>query len=118
MDMFEMFNFLHDGQLDLSRFNFGKIVWLPKTKQAMQIQQYRPICLLNVSFKSFNNVATHTINSVVDHVIRPSQTAFMQGRNILDGVVIPHETVDEFHRKNMSWVIFKIDFEKAYDKVK
>ena len=55
---------------------------------------------------------------IVDRVVRPSQTTFMQGRNILDGVVILHETVHEMHRKNMSGVVFKIDFEKAYDKVK
>jgi hypothetical protein len=55
---------------------------------------------------------------VADHVIRPSQTAFMQGRNILDGVVILHETVHELHRKKMNGVILKIDFEKAYDNVK
>ena len=42
----------------------------------------------------------------------------MQGRYILDGVVTLHETVHEMHRKNLSGVIFKIDFEKAYDKVK
>ena len=42
----------------------------------------------------------------------------MSGRNILEGVVILHETIHELHRKNLSGVIFKIDFEKAYDKVK
>ena len=42
----------------------------------------------------------------------------MQGRNILNGVVILHETVHEMHRKKLNGVIFKIDFEKAYDKVK
>ena len=42
----------------------------------------------------------------------------MRGRNILEGVVILHETVHELHRKNQSGVIFKIDFEKAYDKVR
>ena len=42
----------------------------------------------------------------------------MQGRNILDGVVMLHEIVLEMHQKNMSGVVFKIDFEKAYDKVK
>lgn len=42
----------------------------------------------------------------------------MRGRNILEGVVILHETVHEMHRKNLSGIIFKIDFEKAYDKVK
>jgi hypothetical protein len=55
---------------------------------------------------------------VADHVIHPSHTAFMQGRNILDGVVILHETVHELHRKKLNGVILKIDFEKAYDKVK
>lgn len=63
-----MFNFLHAGHLDLSRLNFGEIVLLPKTKEAESIQQYRPICLLNVSFKIFMKVATHRINSVTDHV--------------------------------------------------
>ena len=42
----------------------------------------------------------------------------MRGRNILGRVVILHETVHELHRKNLSGVIIKIDFEKAYDKVR
>jgi hypothetical protein len=66
----------------------------------------------------FTKVATMRLNTVEDHVIHPSQTTFMHGRNILDGVVILHETVHELHRKNLNGVILKIDFEKAYDKVK
>jgi len=58
------------------------------------------------------------MNSIADKVISPSQTAFMRVRNILEGVVILHETIHELHRKNLSGVILKIDFEKAYDKVK
>jgi hypothetical protein len=42
----------------------------------------------------------------------------MQGRHILDGVITLHETVHEMHQKKMNGVILKIDFEKAYDKVK
>ena len=33
-------------------------------------------------------------------------------------MVILHETVHELHRKKLNGVILKIDFEKAYDKVK
>ena len=77
-----------------------------------------PICLLNMSFKIFTKVAIIRVNSVADNIISPSQTAFLRGRNILEGVVILHETVHELHRKNHSVVIFKIDLEKAYDKVK
>lgn len=63
-------------------------------------------------------MATIRLHAVADHVIRLSQTAFMQGRNLLDGVVVLHETVHELHRKKLNGVILKIDFEKAYDKVK
>jgi hypothetical protein len=33
-------------------------------------------------------------------------------------VVVLHETIHELHTKKRDGVIFKIDFEKAYDKVK
>jgi hypothetical protein len=117
-DLIELFQYWHVGQLELFRLNFGEIVLLPKVLEAERIQQYRPICLLNVSFKIFTKVATIRLNSVADHVVKPTQTAFMQGRNILDGVVVLHETVHEMHTKKLNGVIFKIDFEKAYDKVK
>jgi hypothetical protein len=55
---------------------------------------------------------------VADHVVCPAQTAFVQGRYILDGVVTLHETIQEMHRKKLNGVIIKIDFEKAYYKVK
>jgi hypothetical protein len=42
----------------------------------------------------------------------------MQGHNILEGVVILRETIHEVHQKKQNGVILKIDFEKAYDKVK
>jgi hypothetical protein len=42
----------------------------------------------------------------------------MQGRNILDGVVSLHEIAHELHSKKLNGVVLKLDFEKAYDKVK
>jgi len=117
-DLMNMFHDLHFGDLPLFSLNFGVITLLPKTPEANKIQQYRPIYLLNVSFKIFTKVATSRINSVADHLISPTQTTFMRGRNILEGAVVLHETIHELHRKNLSRVIFKIDFEKAYDKVK
>jgi hypothetical protein len=117
-DLLKMFHNLHAGTLPLFSLNFGVITLIPKTQEANRIQQYRPICLLNVSFKIFTKVATLRMNSVADNIISPTQTAFMRGRNILEGVVTLHETVHELHRKKQSGVIFKIDFEKAYDKVR
>jgi hypothetical protein len=58
------------------------------------------------------------LNSMADHVVLPSQNAFMQGRNILEDVVILHETLHKLHKKKLNGVILKIDFEKYYDNVK
>jgi len=73
--------------------------------------------MLNVSFKTFTKVLANRLTNVADKVVRQSQTAFMPGRNILEGAVILHETIHELHRKKKDVVILKLDFEKAYDKV-
>jgi hypothetical protein len=62
-------------------------------------------------------VATNRISQVAQKVISPSQTAFMPGRNIMEGVIVLHETIHEMHRKKQNGLILKIDFEKAYDKI-
>ena len=90
-DLIQMFHELHSSEIPIFSLNFGVITLLPKTQDASRIQQYRPICLLNVSFKIFTKVATIRVNSVADHLISPTQTAFMRGRNILEGVVTLHE---------------------------
>nr|CAE01835.2 OSJNBa0064M23.8 [Oryza sativa Japonica Group] len=63
-DMLDLFRDFHNGTLSLFSLNFGTIILLPKCAEAMKIQQYRPICLLNVSFKIFTKVATNRIMSV------------------------------------------------------
>jgi hypothetical protein len=118
MDMLDMFVSFQRGELPLFHLNFGTIILLPKKENAIQIQQYRPICLLNVSFKVFTKVGTNRVAHIAENVVQPTQSAFMPGRHILEGVVILHETIHELHRKKLDGVLLKIDFEKAYDKVK
>ena len=50
-ELLPMFNDLFSGQLQLFHLNFGTITLLPKKTEAVRIEQFRPICLLNVSFK-------------------------------------------------------------------
>ena len=82
-DLMQMFHDLYAGDLLLFSLNFGVITLIPKVQEANVIQQYRPIYLLNTSFKIFTKVATNRLNSMADHVISPTQTALMRGRNIL-----------------------------------
>ena len=77
--LMKMFAQLSTGDLPLFKLNFGVITLLLKKENAVQIQQYRPIYLLNVSFKIFTKVATNRITEIAHKVIRPTQTAFMPG---------------------------------------
>lgn len=112
-----MFRDFHNDDLNLFSINFGIITLIPKLKEVKKIQQYRPICMLNVSFKIFTKVIANRLSMVASKVIGASQTAFIPGRYILEGVVILHETLHELKRKKKKGIILKIDFEKAYDKV-
>jgi hypothetical protein len=112
-----LFKDFQDGKLALFHLKFGTIVLLPKKKDAIQIQQYGPICLLNVNFKIFTKVGTNRVTKVAHLVVEPTQTDFMPGQHILKGVLVLHETIHELHHKKLDGVLLNIDFEKAYDKV-
>lgn len=101
----------------MRRLNYGLISLIPKIKEASNIRQFRPICLPNVSYKIITKVLTHRLALVAAKVISDSQTAFVPGRYIIEGVVILHEIVHELQKNNEKGVILKLDFEKAYDKV-
>ena len=117
-DLMALFQDFHEDILPLFSLNFGIITLLPKKAEAVQIQQYRPICLLNVSFKIFTKVAVNRLTNVADKIIRPTQSAFMPRRHILEGVVVLHETQHKLQQKKLNGVILKLNFKKAYDKVK
>jgi hypothetical protein len=85
-----MFKEFHAGDFPLYNLNFGIITLLPKQKEAKQIQQYRPICMVNVSFKIFMNV-------LANRVVRPLQTDF--SKDEYHGVVVLHETTHEIYKK-------------------
>jgi hypothetical protein len=50
-------------------------------------------------------------------VISESHTSFVKDRQILDGILIANEVVDEARRSKKELMLFKVDFEKAYNSV-
>jgi hypothetical protein len=117
-DFLSMFQDFWEGHLDIKRLNFEVITLVPKVKEANCIKQYRPICLLNVDYKCFTKVLTNRLVLVVQRVVGKNQIGFIKGRNILEGVVVLHEVIHELHSSKQKGLILKIDFEKAYDRVR
>lgn len=117
-DLYGLLIDFFNGSLQIERLNYGIITLVPKCKDAKQFQKFRPICLLNVSFKIITKILMNRITSCIGEVIAANQTAFLKGRYIMEGVMVLHETLNFLHVKKQSGILFKVDFEKAYDKIK
>ncbi|GAU24838.1 hypothetical protein TSUD_157510 [Trifolium subterraneum] len=76
--------------------------------------------LILVSSKIFGlrcKVLANWLRSVMGSVIPESQTVFVRDKKIFDGILIANEVVDEARRAKKELMLFKEDFEKAYDSV-
>ena len=54
---------------------------------------------------------------MADKKILNTQSAFLKGRNIMNGVLALHKILHESKRNYEVGIVLKLDFEKAYDKV-
>lgn len=69
-------------------------------------------------YKLIAKILTTRLKIVVDLIVGPSQSAFIEGRSILDNVIVAQELVKGYSRKGVSLrCIIKIDIRKAYDSV-
>ncbi|XP_071726422.1 uncharacterized protein [Rutidosis leptorrhynchoides] len=74
-----------------------------------------PISLIGSYYKIIAKMLSNRLRKVVPNIIGSEQSAFMSGRYILDGVLVANETVDFIKRNKRHGLIFKVDFEKAFD---
>ncbi|XP_078150904.1 uncharacterized protein LOC144546233 [Carex rostrata] len=107
----------HDNILQLDKLNKSIICLIPKEANASTINKFRPISLVNCSFKLISKILTHRLGHVMHRIIDDSQAAFLPGRNILDNIVISQELIHYSKHHNQQGIVVKVDFEKAYDKI-
>jgi hypothetical protein len=112
-----MFKSFQEGNLDLFGLNLSTITLIPKNENVDDMKSFRPISLLNRSFKIFNRVLTTRLEGVCHRIIAKEQSVFIKGRYILESVVIAHEVLHSMHKSKQPRVILKLDYEKAYDRV-
>ena len=68
-------------------------------------------------YKILTKVLANEIKRVMDKIISQSQMAFVEGRQILDVVLIANEVVDSTLRRKESGLVCKLDIEKVYDNI-
>ncbi|RVW50737.1 Transposon TX1 uncharacterized 149 kDa protein [Vitis vinifera] len=116
-DLVKVFTEFHRSGIINQSTNASFIVLLPKKSMSRRISDFRPISLITSLYKIIAKVLAGRIRGVLHETIHSTQGAFVQGRQILDAVLIANEIVDEKRRSGEEGVVFKIDFEKAYDHV-
>jgi hypothetical protein len=97
--------------------NFAMLTLIPKVDNADEMKSFRPISLLNCSYKIFSKVVTIRLEKVSQRLVAKEQSVFIRGRYILGSVVIVHEIVHSIHKSKEPGVILKLDYEKAYNRV-
>lgn len=104
------------GSLDW-RINNTLVALVPKKDCVEEVKDFRPISLINKTYKIIAKTLSSRMKHVLPRLISTSQSSCIQGRQIIDSILMANECIDSNKRlKEPEW-IFKLDVEKAYDKV-
>ena len=90
---------------------------IPKIKSPLHLTEFRPISLLGSLYRLLSKVLVARLAKVMSPIISNSQSAFLKGRHLVDGVMVVNEVVDLARKRKRECLILKVDFEKAYDSV-
>ena len=97
--------------------NKGVIKLLPKTRDKILIKNWRPITLLNLSYKILAKALARRITPLVSRFISQTQTRFIQGRYILENLITSWEAMHWAKENGQEVAMILLDFEKAYDRI-
>ncbi|GAU36575.1 hypothetical protein TSUD_362450 [Trifolium subterraneum] len=100
--------------------NETNICLIPKCDNPTLMKDLRPISLCNVLYKMISKVLANRLKCCLDKCVSQEQSAFVEGRSILDNVIIATEVIHALKRKTQGRrgeLALKIDISKAYDKV-
>jgi hypothetical protein len=93
------------------------VALIPKVSSPLSLGDFRPISLLGCLYKLLAKVLSRRLARVIDPLVASTQSAFLKGRYLVDGVMKVNEVVDKANKSGKKCLILKVDFEKAYDSV-
>ncbi|GJW55746.1 putative ribonuclease H-like domain-containing protein [Tanacetum coccineum] len=94
------------------------LLLIPKKHDAKFVKDYRPISLIGCFYKIVSKILANRLKMVISELISDVQSAFVSNRQILDGPFILNELISWCKAHKSKAMIFKVDFEKAFDSVR
>lgn len=96
----------------------GIITCIPKPNKCREnLKNWRPISLLNITYKMASAVIANRIKSVLPNLIHDDQKGFISGRFIGENIRLLYDILFESKQHNIPGLILSVDFEKAFDTV-
>jgi len=96
-------------------YKFEVIALIPKVNSPQRFNDFCLISLMGCMYKVLAKVLANRLRAIIGSVVSDSQTTFVKRKQILDGILVANEAVDEARRMHKKILLLKVDFEKAYD---
>eukprot|EP00253_Pinus_taeda_P008746 PITA_08746 len=90
---------------------------IPKGDNLEEANGFRPIALCNVIYKMITSLIAKRLKPLLDNLISAEQIGFVEGRQILDGLVVTQEVIHSLKVKKQKGMMIKLDLSKAYDRL-
>nr|GEX32530.1 putative RNA-directed DNA polymerase [Tanacetum cinerariifolium] len=90
---------------------------IPKVNNPTLITDFCPVSLIGIHYKIIANILAYRLSKVIDKIVSKEQSAFISGRQILDSPIILSEIIEWYKKRKKQLLIFKVDFEKAFDSI-
>ncbi|KAL3679635.1 hypothetical protein R1sor_022591 [Riccia sorocarpa] len=101
----------------LCRDSQGCIKLLSKNKQRQWLKNWRPITLMNCTYKIISKLLANRLKPFLPFLVDSEQTGFVPGRRIEDNI-LTLRLADEWSKVSGDENLFiKLDFTKAFDRV-
>ncbi|GJX79556.1 RNA-directed DNA polymerase, eukaryota [Tanacetum coccineum] len=98
--------------------NASFVALIPKIPDINLVKDFRLISLIGSLYKIIAKVLANRLVRVLGDIVSEVQYVFIANRQILDGPFILDEVIQWCKRKKKQLLVFKVDFEKAYDSVR
>ncbi|GKE26031.1 RNA-directed DNA polymerase, eukaryota [Tanacetum coccineum] len=82
------------------------------------VKDFRPISLIGSMYKIIAKILANQLILVISDLVSDVQSDFVSNLQILDGPFILNDLFSWCKRKNTKAMIFKVDFQKAFDSVR
>ncbi|CAI5956546.1 unnamed protein product [Closterium sp. NIES-65] len=92
-------------------------ILLHKKGDKDNLDNYRPITLLNFTYKVLARVVANRMKPFLHRVISAEQYGFIPGRRISDAIGVVADVIEAAKRGNEDWYMLLVDFRKAFDSV-